>query len=184
MGNKKNVKRPKGGGEKKKSPLWVRDILNLIGGAVVGGLTVFIVSSYLSGRATKETSQLFTEDLKKAIPALSPMVERYLEVTDGKKKDAKDLLEGMDLSKPVHPLDLYRDSSNRLGSLDKTCLVRLLEFYRNLDEAELYRKLILKDQQRPDQIVLLMQREFLRALYESSQLTSHLFWDLKADRGK
>jgi hypothetical protein len=184
MGSKIAKKRPKGGGERKKRRVWVRDLSNLIGGAVVGGLIVFIASAYVAGKESKAASRIFAEDVTNAVPALKALGERYLEATDGKSKDAKDLMEGVDISKPVHPLEVFRNSLDSVGSLNKACVVRLLDLYRNLDEADLYRRLILEVRVRPDQTMALMQRGFLRALYEGSQMTGPLLLDLNAKKPK
>jgi hypothetical protein len=184
MGTSKTKKgKPRGGTPQKRTPLWVRDLMNILGGLVVGALVAWIVQSYLDGREAKGVSIRFAEDVERAGSSLKPFAERSLALSEG-RYEGSDSLQGLDIAGPVHPLDLYRSSKADLPALHQRGLVDLLRFYESMDKAELYRKLLLEQREHPDQMPAILSREFLRALEEGAEMTSRVLWEIRQQRKK
>lgn len=180
---RQNRAKSRDGAPRKRSPLWLRDLMNLLVGLAFGVAGAWIVQAYLDGREARAVSTRFAQDVELAQSALKPFVERGLAVSEG-RFDGPDMLEGLDVARPVHALDRYRDSMADLPILHKRGLASILQFYENLYKAELYRKLLLEQRDHPDQMSAILVREFMRTLQEGSLLTSRLLAELQAREKK
>lgn len=174
--------RPSGTGQRKKSPLWLRDLLNILGGLFAGAALVWVVQGYLETQEARGAAKRFFEDVEQAQRALKPFAERAVAVLDGSQA-ALEALNGLDAGGPVHSLDMFRNFMGDLPLLRDRGFVELLRFYGGLDRAELYRKLLVEHRERPDQVPAVLAREFLRALQESSEGGQRLLREL-GPRGK
>jgi len=183
MGAPKTKKGKNRGGKSQKGfPLWMRDLLNILGGLVLGALGAWILQNYLDGREAKAVCIRFAEDVERAVPSLKPFVGRSLSLSEGRTQEAE-VLQGMDIDRPAHPLDVYRNLMVDLPALHKRGLVNLIRFYENMDRAELYRKLLLEQQEHPEQMPAILSREFLRALEEGSEMAPRVLLEIRP-RGK
>lgn len=162
----------------KKMPLWLRDLLNIVGGLLVGIVGFWLVQGYLEGRVARKASDKYLQGVQESAELIKPFAEKYLSVTEKKQKDSSPL-EGLDLSGPVGSLETFRNVQKDFPALSPRTVAHLWEFSRNLYEAEILRKLIKEQKENPDQISILLSREFLRSLYEDSRLAPKLLWELK-----
>lgn len=170
----------RGSGQRKKSPLWLRDLLNILGGLFAGASLVWVAQGYLETREARAAAKRFFEDVDQAQRALKPFTERASAVLEGSQA-VSEALNGLDAAEPVHSLDMFRDSMGDLPLLRDRGFVDLLRFYSGLDRAELYRKLLVEQKERPDQVPVVLAREFLRALQESFQGSQRLLRELRPD---
>lgn len=169
--------RSRGTGQRKRSPLWLRDLLNLLGGLIAGATLVWVVQGYLETREARAAAKRFFEDVEQAQTAMKPFAERAVAVLEG-SQEALEAVNGLEAGVPVHPLDRFRSSMEDLPLLRDRGFSDLLRFYAGLDKAELYRKLLVEQRERPDQVPALLAREFLRALQESFQGSQRLLKEL------
>ncbi len=170
----------RGTGQRKRSPLWLRDLLNILGGLLAGATLVWVVQGYLETREARAVAKRFFEDIEQAQTALKPFAERAVAVLEG-SQGALEALNGLDAVEPVHSLDMFRSSMGDLPLLRDRGFVDLLRFYGGLDRAELYRKLLVEQKERPDQVPAVLAREFLRALQESSLGSQRLLRELRPE---
>ena len=111
--------------------------------------------------------------LKKASEAYEALVEN--------EKDVPAALEGVDITAALCRLDAYGAVQDDLPDLDAAARPLLLAFYLNLRDAEILRKLIVEQREHPQEMSLILAREFLRTLHEGSQLVPPLLRSLGPD---
>ena len=169
--------------QKKKMPLWVRDLLNIAGGLIVGVVGFWVIQGYLESRETREASAKYLKEVQDYTELLKPFAEQYLAVVEGRQETSSPL-QGLDISKSVGSMRTFRNVQKDFPVLPPRTVAQLWEFSRNLHEAELLRKLIEEQQENPDQISVVLAREFLRSLYDDSRLAPKLVWSLKNPRSE
>lgn len=172
--------RARGSGQRKKSPLWLRDLLNILGGLIAGAALVWLVQGYLETRQTRTAAKRFFEDIERTQTALKPFADRAVVVLEGSQAPTE-ALSGLEVREAAFPLELFRDSMEDLPLLRDRGFVDLLRYYGGLDRAELYRKLIVEQKERPDQVPAVLAREFLRAMQEAFQGSQRLLRELRPD---
>jgi hypothetical protein len=166
----------------RKSRLWLRDLLNIVGGLLVGSFGLWIVQGYLEGRTAKEVSQRVRGVVQGDLPTLKQTSEGYEAILESKEDDVSEALRGVELDGPLYGLDAYKRVPEDLPYLDTDERPLLLGFYLNLRDAELLRKLIIEQREHPEQMSQILAREFLRTLHEGTQLAPRLLWALGTNR--
>ncbi len=161
----------------RKSRLWVRDLLNLLGGLAVGAVGFWLVQAYLEGRTTGDASQRYRTAIQGDLPILKQASEEYEGLVES-KQEALEVLRGVDLTGTLYGLDAYRMVHEDLPALDVEAQPLLLAFYLNLRDAELLRKLIVEQREHPEEMSQILSRQFLRTLHEGNQLVPRLLWAL------
>jgi len=165
----------------RKSRLWLRDLLNIVGGLLVGSFGLWIVQGYLEGRTAKEVSQRVRSVVQGDLPILKQTSEGY-ETIQEREEDVLEALQGVELNGALYGLDAYKKVPEDLPYLHTDARPLLLDFYLNLRDAELLRKLIIEQRAHPEQISQILAREFLRTLHEGTQLAPRLLWALGTNR--
>ena len=182
---KKKKGKAKGKPQGKKSRLWVRDLLNLVGGLLVGSIGLWLVLAYLDNRETDKAKEKYLVVIDDARTQLNPLAEKYLSLTEGNKEGNKegdiDVSEGkeLDISQPVFSLESVKALTPEVCALPEEAIPSFLEFYQNLQKAELLRKLLKEQQEGPAEFAQTLENQFLRSVYEDSRLASGLYWKLK-----
>ncbi len=165
----------------RKSRLWLRDLLNILGGFLVGSVGLWIVQGLLDSRAAREVSERYRSTVQEYLPVLERTAGGY-KAFDGNGKQPSGVPEGVDLSETLYRVDDYGRVEEDLPDLKKEVRPLLFSFYLNLRDAELLRKLIVEQRQHPDQMSGILAREFLRTLQEGTQTAPRLLWALGASR--
>jgi hypothetical protein len=179
--NKAKKGRTRKGTPHRKSRLWLRDLLNIVGGLLVGSFGLWVVQGYLESRTGKEVSQRVRSAVQGDLPTLKQTSEGYEAVLES-KEDASVALRGVDITGALYGLDAYKKIPEDLPCLDGDARPLLLAFYLNLRDAELLRKLIIEQREHPEQLSQILAREFLRNLHEGTQLAPRLLWALGTNR--
>jgi hypothetical protein len=161
----------------RKSRLWLRDLLNIVGGLLVGSCGLWIVQSYLDTRTAREVRERYGSAIQADLPVLREASEGY-EALNENKQDASQALHGLDISGALYSIDAYKGIQEDFPDLDTEARPLLLAFYLSLRDAELLRKLIIEQREHPDEMPRILAREFLRALHEGTQLAPRLLWAL------
>ena len=161
----------------RKSRLWLRDLLNILAGLLVGSVGLWIVQGYLDGRTAKEVAQRVRSVVEGDLPALKQTSEGYEAFLES-KEDVSGALRDVELTEALYGLDAYRKVPDDLACLDANVRPLLLTFYLNLRDAELFRKLIIEQREYPEQMSQILTREFLRTLHEGTQIAPRLIWAL------
>jgi hypothetical protein len=151
----------------RKSRLWLRDLLNILGGLLVGALGFWIVQEVLADRTAQDASQRYRTVIQEDLPVLEQASE-----------DVPEVLQGVDITVALYRLDAYKTVPDDLPGLEVEARPLLLSFYLNLRDAELLRKLIIEQREHPQEMSQILTREFLRTLDEGTQLVPRLLWAL------
>ncbi len=162
----------------KKSPLWVRDLVNIIIGVVGTLLVVFLVQAHMDRKEVKKVSEKYFDALNKNLSDFSIFAERYLSITEN-KQDIFTALQGVDISQPICAMDTYASINKDLYKLKPHIIKSMLDYYHGLRNVELLRKCIVEQQNNPQEIDKILIREFLRTVYDGSQLIPTLLFELK-----
>jgi len=93
------------------------------------------------------------------------------------------VLEGADISRPVCALETYEKINKNLHKLSPQVMNSLLSYYHHARDIELLRKCIIEQQNNPQEIDRILVREFLRTIYDGTQLIPPLLLELK-DSGR
>jgi len=165
----------------RKSRLWLRDLLNILGGLLVGSVGLWIVQGYLDSRTAKEASQRVRSMVEGDLPTLKQASEGYEAILES-KEDVSGALRDVDITEALYGLDAYKKVPEDLACLGADVRPLLLAFYLNLRDAELLRKLIIEQREYPEQMSQILTREFLRTLHEGTQLAPRLIWALGKNR--
>jgi|GEM_PF-1675668 len=161
----------------RKSRLWLRDLLNILGGLLAGALGFWIVQEVLADRTEGDASQRYRTVIQEDLPVLKQASEEYEALVEN-EEDVREALQGMDITGALYRLDDYRTVHDDLPDLDAKARPLLLSFYLNLRDAELLRKLIVEQREHPEEMSQILTREFLRTLHEGTQLVPRLLWAL------
>lgn len=157
----------------RKSRLWLRDLLNLLGGLLVGAVGFWLVQEFLEGRSGGDASEKYRNAIQEDLPFLKHASEDYEALVEG-QGEGPELLKGLDMTGALYGLDAYRGVHQDLSSLHVEARPLLLAFYLNLRDAELLRKLIVEQREHPEEMSQILTREFLRTLHEGRQLVPRL----------
>ncbi len=171
----------KKGSPSRKSRLWLRDLLNILGGLLAGSVGFWIVHGYLVSRTAKGLSLRYENVIKGDLPALESASERYAYLAE-QPVDPSEALEALDVNGSLCSLDAYRGIQDDFARLHGSARPLLLSFYLSLRDAELLRKLIVEQREHPEQMPRVLAREFVRTVQEGAQLAPRLLWVL--GRGK
>jgi hypothetical protein len=166
----------------RKSRLWLRDLLNILGGLLTGVIGFWIVQEVLAGRTTENASQRYRTVIQEDLPVLKQVSEGYEALVEN-EEDVPEALQGVDISGALYELDAYKTVHDDLPGLDAEARPLLLSFYLNLRDAELLRKLIVEQKEHPQEMSQILTREFLRTLHEGTQLVPRLLWALGPEEG-
>ena len=158
-----------------------KDLLNIVGGLLVGSFGLWVVQGYLEGRTAKEVSHRVRSVVQGDLPILKQTSEGYEAILES-KEDVSEALRGVDITGALYGLDAYKKVPEDLPYLDGDARPLLLDFYLNLRDAELLRKLIIEQREHPEQMSQILAREFLRTLHEGTQLAPRLLWTLGTSR--
>ena len=161
----------------RKSRLWLRDLLNILGGLTVGALGVLMVQGYLADRSEKGVSERYQSAVREELRNLENASSGY-EAMDADEQDPSGAIRGVDLTVALYRLDAYGTLHEDLSDLDSDAGPLLLSFYINLRDAELLRKLVIENREHPEQMSQILSREFLRTLQEATELAPRLLWAL------
>lgn len=165
----------------RKSRLWLRDLLNILGGLLVGSLGLWIVQGYLDTRTAREACERYAGVIEGDLPVLKKASEGY-EALSESKEGALQFLQGVDITGALYRVDAYRGIHQDFADLGDEARPLLLAFYLSLRDAELLRKMIIEQREHPEQMNQILAREFLRTLHEATQLAPRLLWALGANR--
>jgi len=171
--NKGRKGKARKGTPSRKSRLWLRDLLNILGGLLAGAFGFWIVHEYLVSRTAKEVSQRYESVIRGDLSALKRTSERYEDLSE-QQEDPSQALEGVDVNATLYSLDAYQGILEDFPDLDATVRPLLLAFYLSLRDAELLRKLVVEQREHPDQMPWILAREFLRTNHEGAQLVPRL----------
>jgi hypothetical protein len=161
----------------RKSRLWLRDLLNILGGLLAGAFGFWIVQEVLISKTRGEVSQRYRTVIQEDLPALKKASDRYEALLEG-EGDVSEAMEGLDVSGALFGLDAYQTVPEDLADLDAKARPVLLTLYLNLRDAELLRKLLIEQREHPEQMPQILSREFLRALHEGTRLIPRILWAL------
>jgi hypothetical protein len=164
----------------RKSRLWLRDLLNILGGLLVGAFGFWMVQEFLESRTKGDASQRYRAAIRQDLPLLRQASEEY-EALMETKEDVQEALQGEDLTGALYRLEAYRTVHEDLPDLDAEARPLLLAHYLHLRDAELLRKLLVEQREHPQEMYQILSREFLRTLHEGSQLVPRLLWALGPD---
>ena len=167
----------------RKSRLWLRDGLNILGGLLVGGLVVWLGQQFLGGKGVRKASDQTLRVVEDTVPRLKPFAERYLAVEE-KREEAADPLAGLDLSQPLCAPEAVDVLQGEFRSLPPEAMPLVWDFTLKLHDAEVLRKLLREQQDNPDKLAGILSRGFLSLLYENSQLLPKIRWELKGAGAK
>jgi hypothetical protein len=181
MAANKGRKRKTGkGAPGRKSRLWLRDLLNLLGGLLVGALGLWIVQEFLEGRAAGEASGRYRGAIEQDMPKLKLASQRY-EALSEQSEAFPQSLEGLEAAGALYRIDAYEAIERDVQYLKAEVRPLLLGFSHRLREAELLRKLIIDQREHPEQMPQILAREFLKALDEGARLAPRLLQSLGPD---
>jgi hypothetical protein len=164
----------------RKSRLWLRDLLNILGGLLVGALGFWFVQEALADRKAGDASQRYRAVIQEDLPVLKRASEEYEALVEN-EEDVPEALQGEDITKALYRLDAYKTVHDDLPGLDAEAGPLLLSFYLNLRDAELLRKLVVEQREHPQEMSQILTREFLRTLHEGTQLVPRLLRVLGPD---
>ncbi len=175
--NKGKKGKPRKGTPGRKPRLWLRDLLNLLGGFLVGALGLWIVQGFLEGRAAGEISGRYRRAIQQDMPKLKLASLRY-EALSEQRDAALQPLEGLEAPGALYGIEAYEAVERDLPHLKAKARPLLLGFSHRLREAELLRKLIIDQREHPEQMPQILAREFLKALDEGARLAPRLLQSL------
>ena len=161
----------------RKSRIWIRDLLNILGGLLAGAAGFWIVQEVLTARTTEDASQRYRTAIQEALPALKQASEEYEALVEN-GEDVPEALRGVDITGALYGLDAYKKVHDDLPGLEAEARPLLLSFYLNLRDGELMRKLIVEQREHPEEMSQILTREFLRTLHEGTLLVPRLLWAL------
>lgn len=161
----------------RKSRLWLRDLLNILGGLLAGALGLWIVQEVLADRTSGDASQRYRTLIQEDLPVLKQASEEYEALIEN-EENVPEALQGVDITGALYSLDAYKTVHDDLPDLDAEAGPLLLSFYLNLRDAEILRKLIVEQREHPQEMSQILNREFLRTLHEGTQLVPRLLWTL------
>jgi hypothetical protein len=167
----------------KKPPIWLRDLLNLLAGLLVGSLCVWLFQEYRENRAARVGARQYVEAVRETQPLLTPMADRYLALA-GQPQGEGDPNQSLDVTHPVCSLDPYRDLLQEVCALPRETAALLLEFSRNLQKAEVLRKLLEQERQDPAGLSRTLEGQLLLTVYDESRRAPELLWKLRVSAGK
>jgi hypothetical protein len=163
--------------QSRKSRLWLRDLLNILGGLTVGAVGLWIVQEVLATRKAGDTSQRYRTVIQEDLPVLKQASGEYEALVES-EGDVSDVLRGVDITGALYRLDSYKTVHDDLPGLNEEVRPLLLSFYLSLRDAELLRKLVVEQREHPEEMSQILAREFLRTLHEGAQLVPRLLWAL------
>jgi hypothetical protein len=166
----------------RKSRLWLRDLFNLLTGLLVGSFGFWLIQGYLETRTAKEVSQRYRSAVQGDLPVLRQASERYEALAED-QGDPAEVLQGMDITGALYRLDAYDKVQEDLSDLSAEVRPLLLAFYLNLRDAERLRKLVIEQQEHPEQFAGMLTREFLRTLHEGTRFVPRLLRTLGPNAG-
>jgi len=175
--NKRKKAKAKKSTPSRKSRLWLRDLLNILGGLLVGSCGLWIVQGYLDTRTSKEACERYARVIQGDLPVLKKASGGYEALSDS-EQDASKALQGVDITGALYRVDAYKRIQEDFPGLDSEVRSLLLAFYLGLRDAELLRKMIIEQREHPDEMPEILAREFLRTLHEGAQLAPRLLWAL------
>lgn len=161
----------------RKSRLWLRDLLNLLGGLLVGAAGIWVLQEFLESRAAGAAGARYRAAIQQDLPALDEASERYEALSEQAELDSQ-ALEGLEIDVPLYGVDAYEGIRRDLPDLEASVRPELFAFYLHLRDAELLRKLIVDQREHPEQMPQILTREFLRTLHEGSLIAPRLLWAL------
>jgi len=168
----------------RKPRLWLRDLLNLVGGALVGALVLWLVLEYQESRAAKAAARIYAEAVSETVGQLRPLADQYLELTQGRDEGEALAEAEVDAARPVGSLEPFRNVFRDACALPPDIVPPLLEFARNLHKAEMLRKLLEQQQEDPEAMSRTLAGQLLQTVYEESRNAQPLLWKLKERAGK
>mgnify|MGYP001825519720 CR=1 FL=1 len=175
--NKGKKGKAKKNAQGRKSRLWLRDLLNILGGLLAGALGFWIVQEVLADRTAGDASQRYRAVIQEDLSVLKQASEEYEALVEN-EEDVPEVLQGVDITGALYRLDAYKTVHDDLPGLEAEARPLLLSFYLNLRDAELLRKLIVEQRENPQEMSQILTREFLRTLHEGTQLVPRLLWVL------
>jgi hypothetical protein len=161
----------------RKSRLWLRDLLNILGGLLAGAAGFWIVQEVLADREAGDASRRYRTVVERDLPVLKQASEEYEALAEGGEAVPAPL-KGLDMTGSLYRLDAYGEVHEDLPGLDAEARPLLLSLYMNLREAEILRKLIVEQQEHPEEMSQILTREFLRTLHDGARLVPRLLWAL------
>jgi hypothetical protein len=167
----------------RKPSLWLRDLLNILGGLLVGALGFWIVQEVLADRTAGDASRRYRTVIEEDLPVLNLASEEYEALVEN-EEDVPEAPRGVDITRALYGLDAYKTLHEDLPGLEAEARPLLLSFYLNLRDAELLRKLIVEQREHPQEMSQILTREFLRTLHEGAQLVPRLLWALGPTEGE
>ncbi len=183
MAAKKNKKKKVRKKEQEpKSRLWLRDLVSISLGFVFAVIVIYLPIACMDRKDAQKVLQQYSEIVNEDSSGFNDFAERYLSTTEN-NKDFLTALEGVDISRPVWPMDTYNALNKDLHKLKPHVISSVLDYYQNLRDAEMLRRCIVEQQNNPQEIEKILIREFLRTLYEGSQLIPSLLYELEEGGG-
>lgn len=169
----------------RKPRLWVRDLGNLLGGLLLGALGFWLVQEYQDSRAGKNAARKYVEAVSETVAELKPAADQYVELTQGREDEGDVLAEAeLDAGRPLCSLEPFRDLYRDACALPRDIVPPLLEFARNLQKAEMLRKILEQQQRDPEALSRTLAGQLLQAAFEESRSAQNLLWKLKERAGK
>ncbi len=181
--NKGGKSRKKTQAPARKSRLWLRDMLNILGGLLVGSMGVWLFQEFQENRAARAVARKYVKAVRETMPHLKPMAEQYLALSQGREGESLPEVE-LDAARPVCSLDPFRGLLYEVCDLPPDAVPPLLEFVRNLQKAEILRKLLEQQQQNPAELSRILSSQILVTVYDESRDAPNLFWKLKESAGR
>lgn len=181
--NKAARTRKKAPAPARKSRLWVRDTLNILAGLLVGGMGVWLFQEYRDNRAARGVARKYLPVVQEIQPQLKPLADRYLALTQGREGEALPDA-ALDADRPVCSVDALRGVLQEACALPPDTASALLEFARNLQKADLLRKLLQQQEQDPDGFARALSNQLLLTVYDESRASNNLFWKLRDRAGR
>jgi len=182
--NKGGRSRGKTQAPSRKSRLWLRDLLNILGGLVLGVLGIWLFQQYQANRAAKAVARQYVDAVSATLDHLKPLAEQYVALSEG-KQEGEPLPEAeLDVRQPLCSLEPFRNVLREACALPPDIVPLLLEFARNLQKAEMLRKLLEQEQLDPTALPRTMSGQLLLTVYEESRSAPNLLWKLKERAGK
>jgi len=162
----------------KKSPLWLRDLLNIAGGLLVGSLGLWLVQEYLENREADRIALKYGTAVLESLPLLRPAAELSL-AGAGDETGPADPAETLERTRALPSPDPFRGLPHEVCSLAPESVPAILAFVQEMQKAELLRKILEQQQTAAAQVPGTLSRELLRSVSAEAQLGSELVWKLK-----